>query len=103
MTTHMGSPGARGRMASSSSSSRLGPEAGPMVQGQWRDRGTEEADWEGMSRGCWRLPFIWLPPPPCNLSPARSSRGFPLPGAAPDFSIPFPKFSIPGASVSWGN
>ena len=37
----MGFPRAIGRLARSSSSSRLGPEVGCMVLGQWRDRGME--------------------------------------------------------------
>lgn len=41
VTTHMGFPKAMGRLARSSSSSRLGPEVGCMVLGQWRDRGME--------------------------------------------------------------
>ena len=41
VTTHMGFPRAIGRLARSSSSSRLGPEVGCMVLGQWRDRGME--------------------------------------------------------------
>lgn len=40
VTTHMGFPRAMGRLARSSSS-RLGPEVGFMVPGQWREGGIE--------------------------------------------------------------
>lgn len=49
VTTHMGLPRAMGRLARSSSSSRLGPEVGCMVLGQWRDGGTEGEGRGGVS------------------------------------------------------
>lgn len=60
----------------------------------------EGDDWEGMSGGCWRLPFI--SPPPTSAQPTA-------PVASPFLELPqisqyhFLSFSIPGASVSWGN
>lgn len=88
----MGSPRARETLASSSSS-RLGPAAGPMVQGEPSDPGRGRRS-EG---GGPKAALIWSPklysPPPAPLLPV---------GVAPDFSIRFPKFSSPAANNLWG-
>lgn len=95
VTTHMGFPKAMGRLARSSSSSRLGPEVGCMVLGQWRDRGMEgqrERAGEGnelrLLEASFYLAPAFLPPLTSPHSPQPpSSLGLP-----PDFSILFPKF-----------
>lgn len=91
--THMGSPRARGRLVRSSSSS-LGPEVDPMMEGRWRDKGTEGKDGGGggseqrLLEAAFYLAAAFPPLQPSPPLPVAS----PLPGAAPDFSMSFPKF-----------